>query len=71
MGQTLSGKKLTPITQTSLGLWLHLEPVTSKDSQKVENHIYSVGSSSMQGWRISKSRTILWLAHAEISFIDI
>ena len=27
--------------------------MTSKDSQKVENHLYSVGSSSMQGWRIS------------------
>ncbi|CAF0881873.1 unnamed protein product [Rotaria sordida] len=29
------------------------EPVTSKNSQKVENHLYSVGSSSMQGWRIN------------------
>ena len=32
----------------------HSEPVTSKNSQKVENQTYSVGSSSMQGWRISK-----------------
>ncbi|CAF3432550.1 unnamed protein product [Rotaria socialis] len=29
------------------------EPVTSKESEKVENHLYSVGSSSMQGWRIN------------------
>jgi len=29
------------------------EPVTSKDSHKVENYLYSVGSSSMQGWRIN------------------
>jgi len=29
------------------------EPVTSKNSQKVENHLYCVGSSSMQGWRIN------------------
>lgn len=29
------------------------EPVTSKNSQKVENETYLVGSSSMQGWRIN------------------
>jgi len=52
MGQTLSGKiKYIYIQNNYL---FYLEPVTSKDSQKVENHLYSVGSSSMQGWRISK-----------------
>ena len=59
--------------------WAFLEPVTSKHSQKVENHVYSVGSSSMQGWRISKcdlSRRSpmhfpsiqIWRMHMSISY---
>jgi hypothetical protein len=51
MGQTLSGKIKKKFKYFQ---FLFKEPVTSKNSQKVENNIYSVGSSSMQGWRISK-----------------
>jgi hypothetical protein len=54
MGQTLSGMTIFKMKISKKILPKFLEPVTSKDSQKVENHLYSVGSSSMQGWRISK-----------------
>jgi hypothetical protein len=54
MGQTLSGKIKIHIFKNIICFKYNVEPVTSKNSQKVENPLYSVGSSSMQGWRISK-----------------
>ena len=56
MGQTLSGRIClgNRIGVLFYSIVCLLEPVTSKDSEKVENHLYSVGSSCMQGWRISK-----------------
>ena len=34
------------------------EPITSKDTSNCENEFFKVGSSCMQGWRISKQKII-------------
>ncbi|CAG0914279.1 unnamed protein product [Notodromas monacha] len=44
--------KYTSICQFHMGQTLS-EPVTTKESASVENSIWNVGSSSMQGWRVS------------------
>ena len=53
MGQTLSGNISTKCFEIPLTSY-NIEPNTTKNSQKIENELYSVGSSCMQGWRIRK-----------------
>ena len=53
MGQTLSGNISTECFEVFLTLY-NVEPNTTKNSQKIENELYLVGSSCMQGWRIRK-----------------